>query len=138
MKLLNRTLTFDFGSSNTIVCEDGCVMFEEPTEIAVFNDGRVEVGIKARLFYSCEYERIWPIVNGQVANREAFEAYVNGVLKKIVWFPRICLNTVVIAVPNDMNEDDCAALCEPFRRRGIKDIRIIPKGVAACLGNYVK
>ena len=138
MKLFNKTLTFDFGSSNTIVCEDGCVVYDEPTEIAVFNDGRVKIGFKARSFYSCDYKVIKPIVNSHIENHEAFDAYVNGVIKKIVRFPQICLNTVLIAVPNDLNDDDIASLCESFRKRGIKDIRIIQKGVALCLANCGK
>lgn len=136
MNLFNRTLTFDFGSSNTVVCENGRVVYDEPTEIAILNDSVVKVGIKARAFYSCKCERIKPIVSGHVDNHEAFEAYVKGVLRKIIWFPQICLNSVLIAVPNDMNEGDNAALCEPFRKRGVKNIMIIPRGVASCLGNY--
>lgn len=138
MTFFNRTLTFDFGSSNTIVCEEGRIVYDEPTEISILEDGSVKVGIKARAFYSCKYERIKPIVNGHVENHEAFEAYVKGLLKKIVLFPQICLDTVIIAVPNDMNANDNATLCEPFRKRGVKNIRIIPKGVAACLGNCGK
>ena len=137
MTFFNRTLTFDFGSSNTVVCEDGRIVYDEPTEIGILEDGSVKVGIKARAFYSCKYERIKPIVNGHVENHEAFEAYVKGVLRKIIWFPQICLNSVLIAVPNDMNEGDNAALSEPFRKRGVKNIMIIPKGVASYLGNYV-
>lgn len=136
MNIFKRTLTFDFGSSNTVVCEGGCVVYDEPTEIAVLYYGSVKVGITARAFYSCKSERIKPIVNGLVDNHEAFEAYVKGVLRKIIWFPQICLNTVVIAVPNDMDKCGITALCEPFRKRKIKNIMIIPRGVASCLGNY--
>ena len=68
----------------------------------------------------------------------AFETYVYRVVGKLVRFPRLCLKTVVIAVPNDMIGDiettaSERALFEPFRKMGIKDIRAVPRGVALSL-----
>ena len=39
MKIFNRTLVFDFGSTNTVVCEDGQVVFDERTAIAIMSNG---------------------------------------------------------------------------------------------------
>lgn len=68
MKLFNRTLVFDFGSSNTVVCENDQVIFDELTEISYFSDGNVKIGCKARGFYSIDYKVVKPIVNGDVDN----------------------------------------------------------------------
>ena len=85
------------------------------------------------------YDVINPIVNGGVNNYDAFEAYVTRVVRKLVRFPRLCLKTVVIAVPNDMigNIETTAcerALFEPFRKMGIKGLRAIPRGIALSFG----
>ena len=76
MGIFSRTLIFDFGSSNTVVCEDGKVVFDERTEIAYFVDGYVEIGYRARTLREGERELINPIVNGYVNNYNAFEDYV--------------------------------------------------------------
>ena len=61
MKCFNRILIFDFGTSKTRVCEDGKIVFDEPTEISYFSDGHIHIGYKARGFYSMHYDVINPI-----------------------------------------------------------------------------
>lgn len=140
MKYFYRTLIFDFGSSNTVVCdENGEVIFDEGTVIVYYADGYVEIGERAYLSREGEHKHIKPIVNGYVNNYDAFEEYVKRLVKKLVFFPRLCLKTVVIAIPNDLAEDENSSACdraffEPFRKIGIKDIRVIHRSVAAYLG----
>lgn len=106
MKIFNRTLVFDFGSSKTVVCdEDGMIVFDEHTEISFFSDGRHIVGNKARGFYSCHYEVVKPIIQGYVNNYYAFVLFVKGIVKKLVFFPRLCLKTVIIAVASKIIDD---------------------------------
>lgn len=139
MKFFNRTLVFDFGSSNTIVCEDGKVVFDEPTLVTYWPKGVANIGNKALLTrMQINDGTVKPIVNGYVGSYEDFEVYVKAVVKKIVLFPRLCLKTVVIAIPNDMSGDENATACdraffEPFRKMGIKDIRTIHRGIAALM-----
>lgn len=141
MKFFNRTLVFDFGSSNTIVCEDGKVVFDEPTLVTYWPKGVANIGNKALLTrMQINDGTVKPIVNGYVGSYEDFEVYVKAVVKKIVLFPRLCLKTVVIAIPNDMSGDENATACdraffEPFRKMGIKDIRTIHRGIAALMGS---
>lgn len=141
MKFFNRTLVFDFGSSNTIVCEDGKVVFDEPTLVTYWPKGVANIGNKALLMrMQINDGTVKPIVNGYVGSYEDFEVYVKAVVKKIVLFPRLCLKTVVIAIPNDMSGDENATACdraffEPFRKMGIKDIRTIHRGIAALIGS---
>lgn len=141
MKIFNRTLVFDFGSSKTIVCdEDGLIVFDEHTEISFFSDGKYIVGNKARGFYSREYEVVKPIVQGYVDNCDAFELYVKGVVRKLVRFPRLCLKTAIIAVPGKMIDDEDAlqSFIGPFRKIGIKDIRFIPQSIGALHGSQMQ
>lgn len=141
MKFFNRTLVFDFGSSNTIVCEDGKVVFDEPTLVTYWPKGVANIGNKALLMrMQINDGTVKPIVNGYVGSYEDFEVYVKAVVKKIVLLPRLCLKTVVIAIPNDMSGDENATACdraffEPFRKMGIKDIRTIHRGIAALMGS---
>lgn len=143
MGIFNRTLIFDFGTSNTVVCdENGTVLFDEPTMIASFYGPNepLLIGNKALIapqIGHCKFTK--PIIRGYVNDYEAFETFVKGVVKKLVLFPRLCLRTVVIAIPNDLAGDENASACdraffEPFRKIGVKDIRAIHRGVAACLG----
>lgn len=140
MKFFNRTLVFDFGSTSTVVCEDGQVIFHEWTAISYLSSGDVRIGCKAFGNFSTDYKTVKPIVNGYVNDYEAFEKYVRLLVKKLVLFPRLCLKTVVIAFPNDLVGDENASACdraffEPFRKLGVKDIRTIHRGVAAYLGS---
>lgn len=61
-----------------------------------------------------EYKLIRPIVNGYVEDYDAFEMYIKGVVKKLVRFPRLCLKTVIIAIPNDLVGDENASACDRF------------------------
>lgn len=141
MRIFNRTLIFDFGSSNTVVCdENGEVIFDEGTVIVYYADGYVEIGERAYILREGEREWLKPIVNGYVNNYDAFEDYVKRLVKKLVLFPRLCLKTVVVAIPNDLTENECASECgsafiAPFRKVGIKDIRIIHRSLAVYLGS---
>ena len=133
-------MVFDFGTTNTRVCEEGQVVFDERTAIAILPGGCIAVGSRALACYSCEYELIMPIECGAVVHAEAYEKFVKAVLKKLMWFPRLCLKTVVIAVPNEMIQDGNLTetgrmLCEPFRKMGVKEIKATPNGVAAYLGS---
>ena len=140
-KFFNRTLVFDFGSTNTVVCEDGQVVFDERTAIAVMSNGHVFAGDRAFAYFSdINYKLIKPIEGGEVVDDEAFEIFVKAVVRKQVWFPRLCLKTVVIAVPNDMIQEGAIttsgkAYCEPFHRMGIKEVKMVPHGIAAYLGS---
>lgn len=143
MKSFYRTLCFDFGSSNTIVCDgNGQVVFDEPTMIASFYGPNepILIGNKAMIapqIGPCKC--IKPIIKGYVGDYEAFESYVKGIIRKIVLFPRLCLKTIVIAMPDDLVGDEEAFACyraffEPFRKMGVKDIRTIHKSIAVFLG----
>ena len=143
MKSFYRTLCFDFGSSNTIVCDgNGQVVFDEPTMIASFYGPNepILIGNKAMIapqIGPCKC--IKPIIKGYVGDYEAFESYVKGIIRKIVLFPRLCLKTIVIAMPDDLVGDEDAFACyraffEPFRKMGVKDIRTIHKSIAVFLG----
>lgn len=144
MKCFHKTLVFDFGSVNTVICdEDGNVLFDEPTVIAELycQNGKLLIGHKASMapeIGHCKFF-IRPIVRGYVNDYDAFETFVKAVVKKLVHFPRIWLKTVVIAIPDDLFGDKNASACdraffEPFRKMGVKDIRTIHRSVAACLG----
>lgn len=143
MKSFYRTLCFDFGSSNTIVCDgNGQVVFDEPTMIASFYGPNepILIGNKAMIapqIGPCKC--IKPIIKGYVGDYEAFESYVKGIIRKIVLFPRLCLKTIVIAMPDDLVGDEDAFACyraffEPFRKMGVKDIRTMHKSIAVFLG----
>ena len=74
MKIFNRTLVFDFGSSKTIVCEDGKVVFDEPTLVTYWPKGVANIGNKALLMrMQINDGTVKPIVNGYVGSYEDFE-----------------------------------------------------------------
>ena len=114
MNFLNRTLIFDFGSANTVVCEKDHIAFDEESMISVWPEGYTDVGHEARKLYCGEKKGFWgkwdagesnrtyfPISGGCVADYGSFKAYVKGVVKKLVRFPRFC--SVVIAMPDELS-----------------------------------
>ena len=149
MGFLRKSLTFDFGSANTVVCENGQIVFDETTLISVWPEGYIEVGQDARRLRDGEKVGFWgqwpagecnktfyPISNGYVGDFYAFDSYVKGVLKKLTWLPRLC--SVRIAIPDDLSCDEgdmCTRVFyDPFYVKGIKDIKFIHQSVAASIG----
>jgi hypothetical protein len=115
------------------------VIYDEGTVIVYYVDGYVEIGERAYISREGKREYIKPIVDGYVNNCDAFEDYVKRLVKKLVFFQRLCLKTVVIAISNDLAGDENASACdraffEPFWKMGIKDIRIIRRSLATYLG----
>lgn len=58
MKHFNRTLTFDFGSSNTKVYENGRIVFDEPTLVTHWPNGAASIGRKALVTVSADRYQI--------------------------------------------------------------------------------
>ncbi len=136
----NKTLSFDFGSANTVVRKDGDVVFDEPTLVAYTRYGEAVVGSKALLMREVPYARYGkPIINGYVADFESYEQYVKGVVKSIIAFPRFLKSySVIIAVPDDLQGEESAmsvrAFSDPFFEMGFKNIKFIHQSVAATKG----
>ena len=130
------SLVFDIGSSNTVVCENDKVLFDEHTLISISSKGNVVIGNKARGFYSDYYEIFKPIVEGKVVNYDCFETFVKKVVRKLVRFPRLCLKIVVIAIPSNfiVDKNSLKLYSEPFKKMGVKDIRFIPQCVGLLHG----
>ena len=150
MKIFKKSFVFDFGSANTVVSQDGRIVFDEVTMISVWPDGYVDVGEEARRLRNGEKIGFWgkwaagectktfyPISGGYVADGRSYEAYVKGVVGKLTKFPRFC--SVVIAVPDDLaissdNQIADSAFVDPFRGKGVKDVKAVHQSVAACAG----
>ena len=150
MKWFHRTLVFDFGSANTVVCEKGQIVFDEETIISVWPEGDIDVGSRARMLHCGEKEGFWgkwpagecnktyfPISRGHVADFGYFEAYVKGVVKKVARFPRFC--SVIIAMPDELSDDEFGsmvtrAFLDPFLELNVNNVRTIPQSVAAAAG----
>lgn len=150
MNFFNRTLTFDFGSANTVVCEKGQIVFDEETIISVWPEGDIDFGRKARMLHWREKIGFWgkwpagecnqtyfPISSGYVADFSSFKAYVKGVVKKLARFPRFC--SVIIAMPDELSDDEFGsmvtrAFLDPFLELNVNNVRTIPQSVAAAAG----
>ena len=150
MNFFNRTLTFDFGSANTVVCEKYQIVFDEETIISVWPEGDIDFGRKARMLHWREKRGFWgkwpagecnktyfPISSGYVADFSSFEAYVKGVVKKLARFPRFC--SVIIATPDEFSDDEFGsmvnrAFLDPFLELNVNSIRTIPQSVAVASG----
>lgn len=150
MNFFNRTLTFDFGSANTVVCVKGQIVFDEETIISVWPEGNIDFGRKARMLHWREKRGFWgkwpagecnqtyfPISSGYVTDFSSFKAYVKGVVKKLARFPRFC--SVIIAMPDELSDDEFGsmvtrAFLDPFLELNVNNVRTIPQSVAAAAG----
>ncbi len=150
MNFLNRTLIFDFGSANTVVCEKGLIVFDEDTMISVWPEGFIDIGREARMLYCGEKKGFWgkwsagecnktffPISSGYVADFSSYEAYVKGIVKKLSRFPRFC--SVVIAMPDELSDDEFGsmvtrAFLDPFLELNVNNIKTISQSLAAAAG----
>ncbi len=134
MNFLNRTLAFDFGSANTVVCEKDHIVFDEETMISVWPEGCIDVSREASIGCREGNRTYFPVSGGYVADSDHFEAYVKGVVKKLARFPRF--RSVVIAMPDELSDDKSGnrAFLDAFVKLKVKNVKTVPQSVAAVAG----
>ncbi len=139
MAVFSRDLGIDLGTFFTRIAENGQVLLEEPTvvAIAVAEQKIVEVGQAAHDMYGRvpeSYEVTRPLQNGVVAYYEITEKLLTHLIGKVSGPLRIFRPRVMITVPYGVTSVEQRAVHEAALQAGSREAYLIQQPLAAALG----
>src|SRR4030042_5843713 len=105
MGLFGRCIGISLGTSNTLICESGEIVLQEPTVVAIVVDEMkiVEVGQAARDMFGRVPETIEvmrPMRDGVIAHFEVTQRMLGHFIEKVCGSPRVFNPRGVITVPS--------------------------------------
>lgn len=143
MRLFNffrREIAIDLGTANTLIIEDGKVIVDEPSIVAV--DRRTNdilaVGRKAMQMHGKTHENIKtirPLRDGVIADFQAAESMIEGMISMMQAKKRIfSYMKMVICIPSGITEVEKRAVFDSADHVDSKETYLIHEPMAAALG----
>jgi len=143
MKLFNlfrQELAIDLGTANTLIIQNGEVVVNEPSIVAVNRrtNETVAVGTKAMLMHEKIHEglkTIRPLKDGVIADFQAAESLIQGLINMIhdrrKFFTHL---KIVICIPSGITEVEKRAVFDSADHVDAKETYLIHEPMAAALG----
>ncbi len=145
--MFRRYLAMDLGTANTIIMQDGEIILEQPSIVAI--DRRTEqiiaVGERAMRMHEKTHENIKtirPLRDGVIADFTAAQAMIHEFLRAV---PRKGLARifpvswhVVISIPSSVTEVEKRAVRESAEQAGASQVYLIYQPMAAAIGLGLK
>ena len=139
---LNQELAIDLGTANTIIYQNGKIVLDEPSIVAVDNNtGKcIALGQKAKLMHekvNPGIKTIRPLRDGVIADFNAAEMMIRGFIKdvnkkhKSLFTPNL---KVVIGIPSGSTEVEIRAVRDSSEHAGAREVYLIYEPMAAALG----
>lgn len=143
MKLFNffaQELAIDLGTANTLIIQDGKVVVDEPSIIAL--DRRtnevIAVGSKAMQMHGKTHENIKtirPLRDGVIADFQAAESMIEGLIRMVGMKRRFFSHLrMVICIPSGITEVEKRAVFDSADHVDSKETYLIHEPMAAALG----
>ena len=139
---LNQELAIDLGTANTIIYQNGQIVLDEPSIVALDNNtGKcIAIGQKAKLMHDRTnpgIRTIRPLRDGVIADFNAAEMMIRGFIKQVgsrhrsLFTPNI---KVVVGIPSGSTEVEIRAVRDSTEHAGGRDVYLIFEPMAAALG----
>jgi len=136
----SQELAIDLGTANTLIIEDGKVVVDEPSIVAI--DRRsgqtIAVGQKAMQMHEKTHENIKtirPLKDGVIADFQAAENMIEGMINMIGKRRRLFNHMkMVICIPSGITEVEKRAVFESADHVDAKETYLIHEPMAAALG----
>lgn len=143
MKLLNffkQELAIDLGTANTLIIQDGEIVVDEPSIVAI--DRRsgqtIAVGRRAMMMHEKTHEDIKtvrPLKDGVIADFQAAESMIEGMINMIGKRRRFFSHLkMVICIPSGITEVEKRAVFDSADHVDSKETYLIHEPMAAALG----
>lgn len=135
-----QELAIDLGTANTLIIQDGVVIVDEPSIVAINKQtGEVmAVGMKAMQMYEKTNDRIItsrPLKDGVIADFQAAEKMIEGLIKMAVEKKRFFSHLkMVICIPSGITEVEKRAVFDSADHVDSKETYLIYEPMAAALG----
>ena len=136
-----KEIAIDLGTANTVIIHNDKIVIDEPSIVAVEKrTGKpIAVGREAKLMQGREndgIETIRPLRKGVIANFNAAEIMIRGLIKKASskssWFSPSM--KMVVGLPSGSTEVEIRAVRDSSEHAGGRDVYMIYEPMAAALG----
>ncbi len=139
MSGITRELGIDLGTLNIVIAENGQVLLQEPTYVAILPEERkmVEWGQAAKEMIGKVPERIeiiCPMSHGVIAEFEIIENLLAYLIKKICGPILFFRPRIMITIPYGITGVESRAVHEAGLGAGSRDVFLIPQPLAAAIG----
>jgi rod shape-determining protein MreB len=139
MAFFSKDLGIDLGTIHTQIAENGQVILEEPTVVAIAVDELkiVEVGQSAKDMYGRVPESLevsYPLINGVIADYEVAEKLLEHMIRRVSGPIRFFRPRVMMSVPYGVTSVESRAVHEAALEAVKRDVYLIQQPMAAALG----
>lgn len=142
MAFLNQEMAIDLGTANTIIYQNGQIVLDEPSIVAIDNkSGKcLALGTKAKQMdgkTNSGITTIRPLRDGVIADFNAAEMMIRGFINQVsnrrwhLFSPNLRL---VVGIPSGSTEVEIRAVRDSSEHAGGRDVYIIYEPMAAALG----
>jgi rod shape-determining protein MreB len=137
---ITREIGIDLGTTNIVIAENGQVLLQEPTYVAIIpNEMKmVEWGQAAKDMtgkVSDRIEIVRPLVHGVIAEFEITENLLGYLLKKICGPVLFFRPRIMITIPYGITSVESRAVHEAGLGAGSREVFLIPQPLAAAMGS---
>lgn len=138
--LFSQELAIDLGTANTLIIQNGEVVVNEPSIVAIdFKTGEtIAVGTRAMMMHEKTHENIRtirPLKDGVIADFQAAESMIKGMISMIGNKRRFFTHLrMVICIPSGITEVEKRAVFESADHVDAKEVYLIHEPMAAALG----
>ena len=136
-----KEIAMDLGTANTIIINDGKIVVDEPSVVALDRrtDKMLAVGAPAELMYektNSGIRAIRPLRDGVIADFDACEQMMRGLIKKVNTGSRLFTPSMkmVIGVPSGSTEVEKRAVRDSAEHAGGREVYLIYEPMAAAIG----
>jgi rod shape-determining protein MreB len=142
MTFFTQELAIDLGTANTVIFQDGAIVLDEPSVVAVdaHKGDLVAVGEEAQLMEGKEHQgiiTIRPLSSGVIADFDACEKMIKGFIEKMTGKKRSFLSPklkVVVGISKGSTPVEIRAVRDSFEHAGAHDLFLIHEPMASALG----
>jgi rod shape-determining protein MreB len=138
---LTQEIAIDLGTANTIIINNDKIVVDEPSIVAIDkNTGKlIAIGEAARQMHGKTHENIKvirPMKDGVIADFNAAELMIRGMIKMINKGPRLFLPSLkmVVCIPSGSTEVEIRAVRDSSEHAGGRDVYMIYEPMAAAIG----
>lgn len=139
-KFFTQEIAIDLGTANTLIIQDGKVVIDEPSIVAIDRrtGAKIAVGAKAMMMHEKTHENIKtirPLKDGVIADFQAAEMLIEGLINLTGTRRRFFHHLkMVICIPSGITEVEKRAVFDSADHVDSKETYLIHEPMAAALG----
>ena len=138
----HQELAIDLGTANTVIYQNGQIVLDEPSIVAVDNSSGkcIAIGQRAKLMHEKVYpgiRTIRPLRDGVIADFNAAEMMIRGFIRQVnskhrsLFTPNL---KIVVGIPSGSTEVEIRAVRDSTEHAGGRDVYMIYEPMASALG----